>query len=206
MLTLFKNKLCQRLKTPLPCNACSGLTLLLKGTVDVLDLGEGNGSIPDTTVVFEGKIYYPELGNNVGFVGIDSNNILHVGDFKQKDLEEKDIQYGVSFGPILIANGEICDGLESGVNPRTAIGQRSDGAMLLLVVDGRQASSLGATYGDLAEVFADYGAVNAYNLDGGSSTVMWFGGEYINSCASVKGVRPVPTAFVVLKEGVAGND
>lgn len=168
--------------------------------------GSGNGSIPDTTVVFEGKIYYPELGNNVGFVGIDSNNILHVGDFKQKDLEEKDIQYGVSFGPILIANGEICDGLESGVNPRTAIGQRSDGAMLLLVVDGRQASSLGATYGDLAEVFADYGAVNAYNLDGGSSTVMWFGGEYINSCASVKGVRPVPTAFVVLKEGVAGND
>lgn len=167
--------------------------------------GSGNGSIPDTTVVFEGKIYYPELGNNVGFVGIDSNNILHVGDFKQKDIEEKDIQYGVSFGPILIANGEICDGLESGVNPRTAIGQRSDGAMLLLVVDGRQASSLGATYGDLAEVFADYGAVNAYNLDGGSSTVMWFGGEYINSCASVKGVRPVPTAFVVLKEGVDGN-
>ena len=77
--------------------------------------------------------------------------------------------------------------------------------MLLLVVDGRQASSLGATYGDLADVFADYGAVNAYNLDGGSSTVMWFGGEYINSCASVKGVRPVPTAFVVLKEGVDGN-
>ena len=167
--------------------------------------GSGNGSIPDTTVVFEGKIYYPELGNNVGFVGIDSNHILHVGNFKQADLIEKDIQYGVSFGPILIANGEICDGLESGVNPRTAIGQRSDGAMLLLVVDGRQASSLGATYGDLAEVFADYGAVNAYNLDGGSSTVMWFGGEYINNCASVKGVRPVPTAFVVLKEGVDGN-
>lgn len=167
--------------------------------------GSGNGSIPDTTVVFEGKIYYPELGNNVGFVGIDSNHILHVGDFKQADLIEKDIQYGVSFGPILIANGEICDGLESGVNPRTAIGQRSDGAMLLLVVDGRQASSLGATYGDLAEVFADYGAVNAYNLDGGSSTVMWFGGEYINNCASVKGVRPVPTAFVVLKEGVDSN-
>ncbi len=167
--------------------------------------GSGNGSIPDTTVVFEGKIYYPELGNNVGFVGIDSNHILHVGDFKQNDLVEKDIQYGVSFGPVLIANGEICDGLESGVNPRTAIGQRADGAMLLLVVDGRQASSLGATYGDLADVFADYGAVNAYNLDGGSSTVMWFGGEYINNCASVKGVRPVPTAFVVLKEGVDGN-
>ena len=167
--------------------------------------GSGNGSIPDTTVVFEGQIYYPELGNNVGFVGIDSNHILHVGNFKPDDLQEKDIQYGVSFGPILIANGEICDGLDSGVNPRTAIGQRADGAMLLLVVDGRQASSLGATYGDLADVFDDYGAVNAYNLDGGSSTVMWHKDQYINSCASVKGVRPVPTAFVVLKEGALGN-
>ena len=167
--------------------------------------GSGNGSIPDTTVVFEGNIYYPECGNRVGFVGIDSNHILHVGDFSQNDLVEKDIQYGVSFGPILIANGEICGGLDSGVNPRTAIGQRSDGAMLLLVVDGRQASSLGATYGDLAEVFADYGAVNAYNLDGGSSTVMWHKDRYINNCASVKGVRPVPTTFVVLKEGVKSN-
>ncbi len=167
--------------------------------------GSGNGSIPDTTVVFEGEIYYANMGNKLGFVGIDSNHILHVGNFKPADLEEKDIQYGVSFGPILIANGEICDGLDSGVNPRTAIGQRSDGAMLLLVIDGRQASSLGATYEDLAEVFADYGAVNAYNLDGGSSTVMWFGGDYINSCASVKGVRPVPTTFIVLKEGVKGN-
>ena len=156
-------------------------------------------------VAVKGRIYYGELGSGSGFAGFDSNHILHVGNFDQQDLVDKDIQYGVSFGPVLISNGEICDGLESGVNPRTAIGQRSDGAMLLLVVDGRQASSLGATYGDLADVFADYGAVNAYNLDGGSSTVMWFGGEYINSCASVKGVRPVPTAFVVLKEGVDGN-
>ena len=167
--------------------------------------GTGNGSIPDTTVVFEGEIYYDKLDNRSGFVDIDSNHILHVGDFTDKELVEKDIQYGVSFGPILIANGEICDGLESGVNPRTAIGQRADGAMLLLVIDGRQASTLGATYSDLAEVFADYGAVNAYNLDGGSSTAMWYQDQYINSCSSVKGVRPVPTAFVVLKEGVKDN-
>lgn len=167
--------------------------------------GSGNGSIPDTTVVFEGKIYYSNLGNNVGFAGIDSNYILHVGDFDEEDLREKDIQYGVSFGPVLIANGDICDGLESGVNPRTGIGQRADGAMLLLVIDGRQASSLGATYTDMAEVFAAYGAVNAYNLDGGSSTVMWYQGDYINSCASVKGIRPVPTTFLVLKEGVDGD-
>ena len=167
--------------------------------------GSGNGSIPNATVVFEGSVYNYHRDQSAGFAGIDSNHILHVGDLNKNDIIEKDIQYGVSWGPILIANGEICEGLASGVNPRTAIGQRSDGAMLLLVVDGRQASSLGATYEDLAHIFADYGAVNAYNLDGGSSTIMWYQGEYINSYSSVRGVRPVPTAFVVLKEGVSGN-
>jgi exopolysaccharide biosynthesis protein len=87
------------------------------------------------------------------------------------------------------------------VNPRTAIGQRSDGAVLLLVIDGRQVSSLGATYLDVAEVMLSYGAVNACNLDGGSSSVMWYGGKYINSPCTVVGIRPVPTTFLVLKEG-----
>jgi exopolysaccharide biosynthesis protein len=51
----------------------------------------------------------------------------------------------------------------------------------------------------------DYGAVNACNLDGGSSTLMWYQGGYVNNCASVIGIRPVPTAILVLKEGVDGN-
>ena len=141
------------------------------------------------------------------FAGFDEDGVLHVGYYSLGDVQYAKIRDGVSFGPILIRNGEPTDPayLSSGVNPRTAIGQRADGAMLLLVIDGRQASTLGATYSDLAEVFADYGAVNAYNLDGGSSTVMWYQDQYINSCSSVKGVRPVPTAFVVLKEGVKGN-
>ena len=50
-----------------------------------------------------------------------------------------------------------------------------------------------------------FGAVNACNLDGGSSTMMWFNGEYINNSASVIGIRPIPTSFVVLKEGRNGN-
>ena len=64
--------------------------------------------------------------------------------------------------------------------PRTAIGQRADGAVLMLVIDGRQASSLGATYADLIKVMLDYGAVNAINLDGGSSSLMYYKGEYLH--------------------------
>ena len=167
--------------------------------------GKGNGSIPNTMVVYEGEVHYAGKGVQDGFVGFDADHIMHVGKMTAKEVQEKNIQYGVSFGPVLISNGEPAN-LSSGVNPRTAIGQRSDGAVLLLVIDGRQIISLGATYNDLIEIFQEYGAVNACNLDGGSSTLMWFGGDYINNCASVIGIRPVPTTFLVLKEGVTGNE
>lgn len=165
--------------------------------------GKGNGSVPDGMAVFDGQIYYAEKGCRQGFAGFDSRHILHVGSFTAEDIRAKDIRYGASYGPVLVVNGEAVDPdiLGSGVNPRTAIGQRSDGAVLLLVIDGRQVSSLGATFTDLAEVFLSYGAVNACNLDGGSSSMMWYQDEYINSSASVIGIRPIPTSFVVLKEG-----
>ena len=168
--------------------------------------GKGNGSIPDTMVVYDGKVYYAGNGIRRGFVGMDSNHILHVATrITEAEIKEKDIRYGVCFGPVLISNGEPCDVETSGVNPRTAIGQRSDGAILMLVIDGRQVISMGATMQDLVDIMLDYGAVNACNLDGGSSTLMWYQGGYVNNCASVIGIRPVPTAILVLKEGENGN-
>ena len=168
--------------------------------------GTGNGSVPETLVVFEGKVHYAEKGTRKGFVGFDSNHILHVATrITTQEIREKDIQYGVCFGPVLVSNGEPCDINISGVNPRTAIGQRSDGAILMLVIDGRQVISMGATLEDLVAIMLDYGAVNACNLDGGSSTLMWYDGGYVNNCASVVGIRPVPTAILVMKEGESDN-
>lgn len=165
--------------------------------------GEGNGSIPDSMTVFEGEVYYAHLGTRQGFVGLDSNHVLHVGKPTAEEVKQWDIQYGASFGPVLIANGEVAlpEDNVGGLNPRTAIGQRSDGAILLLVIDGRQVISIGATLRDLVDIFLEYGAVNACNLDGGSSSMMWFEDGYVNNTASVIGIRPVPTSFVVLKEG-----
>ena len=169
--------------------------------------GSGNGSIPNTMVVCDGNIYFAEKGVSMGFVGFDENHIMHVGKPSVKNITEKNIRYGVCFGPVLVSNGQIHnpESLVSGVNPRTAIGQRSDGAVLLLVIDGRQVSSLGATYLDLAEIFLSYGAINACNLDGGSSSVMWYQGDYINSPSTYVGIRPVPTTFLVLKQGGQNN-
>ena len=139
--------------------------------------GQGNGSIPDSLVVVNGEVYYAANGERNGFVGFDSNYIMHVGMPTLSEIQEKSIMTGACFGPVLVANGEPADPstLASGVNPRTAIGQRSDGA------------------------------VNACNLDGGSSSLMWFGDGYVNNCASVIGIRPVPTTFLVLKEGASTN-
>lgn len=164
--------------------------------------GMGNGSEPDSMVVYEGKIYYAAKGNRDGFIGIDSNSILHVGKMSEDSVKKNNIQYGVCFGPVLVSNGQPRDlsNTYSGVNPRTAIGQRSDGAMLLLVVDGRQIASLGATYTDLVDIFMSFGAVNACNLDGGSSSLMYYQGDYINNSNSVVGVRDVATAIVVLPQ------
>ena len=169
--------------------------------------GEGNGSTPDSTVVYEGEVYFSGFGCVDGIAAIDSDHILHVARrMTEQELIDNDIQYAVCYGPVLISNGVPADpeSLRVSLNPRTAIGQRADKAMLLLVIDGRQASSMGASFQDEIEIMQRYGAVNAINLDGGSSSVMWFGGDYINKTASVIGIRPVPTSILVLKEGAAG--
>ena len=84
----------------------------------------------------------------------------------------------------LIINNEPreMNGMGSGLNPRTAIGQRADGSILLFVTDGRGKSGhLGASSGDLIAVMQEYGAVNAANLDGGSSSCMYYDGKYLKS-------------------------
>jgi len=163
--------------------------------------GRGTGGIPKGMVILNGEPDYYAGNTKYNFIGFDDQYILHTGKMNAKQAMEKKIQFGCTFGPVLVVNGEKATEAigNSGVNPRTAIGQRGDGAVLMLVIDGRQAHSMGATYEDLADIMMDYGAVNACNLDGGSSSVMWFEDGYINSSASLIGDRPLPTGFLVKK-------
>ena len=160
--------------------------------------GGGTGGWPDGLTISDGE--YTMMGHERTFVGFDENNILFVGDIDAASAEALNIRCGVSFGPALIinGNGEYGSYMESGINPRTAIGQRADGAVLMLVIDGRQMHSIGASFGDVRDVMIDFGAVNACNLDGGSSTVMYYNGEYVNSPSSASGTsRALPNAFLV---------
>ena len=170
--------------------------------------GMGDGSIPDSVMVVNGEIHYMEYGCGIegggGIAAIDGNHILHVAkSMTRQELIDNDIRYAVCYGPVLIVNGVSAspDSLSTSMNPRTAIGQCADGAMLFLVIDGRQVASMGARYQDLVEIMERYGAVNAVNLDGGSSSMLWYRDHYVNNSSSVVGVRPMPSSFVILKEG-----
>ena len=163
------------------------------------DGGGGLGGMPEGLTIIDGVCYNKDMDVTEGFAGLDKDGILHVGFYSYEDCVANDIVHAVSFGPILISNGVPTDPeyLTSSVNPRTAIAQRADGAIIMLVIDGRQVHSIGATYQDMVDLLLSYGAVNACNMDGGSSTVMYYEGRYVNSCSAEGGnPRPLPNAFL----------
>lgn len=161
--------------------------------------GFGKGAQPEGIVFSEGELVFGSLDQTYNLYGFDKDNIFVCGRMTGRQAVEKGIRDAVTFGPALVVNGEAVSsvGTGGGLNPRTAIGQRADGAVLLLVIEGRQTSSLGASYLDLIEIMLEYGAVNAANLDGGMSSSMAYDGEEIVNNCSIKGARDMPTAFVV---------
>lgn len=181
------------------------------------------GGYPMGVVVSKGQIVW-NSPNGVGYylIGFDNNNILKILSLSglnkegvEKLVKDEGIRDAVTFQEEasdannhfvkLIINGEKreSNGLGSGANPRTAIGQRADGTVLLLVTDGRGASGhLGATASDLIEVMEKYGAVNAANLDGGSSSTMYYQDKYLMTSVTLyysNSSWRLPEAFIIEK-------
>ncbi|MBO4326461.1 MAG: phosphodiester glycosidase family protein [Clostridia bacterium] len=178
------------------------------------DTGSGNGGVPtgrDNSpgiVISGGVLKWGSKRETYEIIGINKDGILVLGKMTGQQALDRGIVEALNFGPYLIVNGEPCvvQGYsESSLNPRSVIGQRADGAMLLLTVDGRQPTSIGASYEDLIEIMMRYGAVNAANLDGGSSTYMVQNAEdkndpqIITQTASLYGPRRMATAILVAR-------
>ena len=140
------------------------------------------GSTPEGLVYSNGSCVWKTGAppNNIkGFAGFNEDDILvvHRDNITEAQAEELNIRDGCCFGPVLIMNGEVnmeAYNKKSGWNPRTAIGQRADGAVIFVCIDGRQASSVGGDYADIINIMQEFGAVNACNMDGGSSSVMMY--------------------------------
>ena len=121
----------------------------------------------------------------------------------QINPEWKDVNHIVSGGPYLVKNGEVYVDMTAqklasvgGRNPRTAIGYTKDNHLIMLTADGREGSSIGLTLMELAELMKEFGCINAMNLDGGGSTVMYVQGEVVNK-PTVKGGIPLSHTLTV---------
>ncbi|WP_423799681.1 phosphodiester glycosidase family protein [Neobacillus sp. SAB-20_R2A] len=168
------------------------------------DVGyRGTGGVPLGTTIQNGQ--FVTTGGTSPIVGFTRDGILLVGTYTDKELVERDVTEALSFGPVLVKDGK---GLVKGdggwgAAPRTAIGQREDGTVIMIVTDGRMihgANNLGATMKDLMHLMLKYGAVNAANLDGGSSATMVKDGMLINEPSDVLGERKIATSFIVMPQ------
>lgn len=164
--------------------------------------GVGNGSTPLGFVFSEGEMKFGHKSESSAIMGFNEEGILICGQMTGQQALDYGIRDGLTCRPFLVINGEKMNvsGTGGGLNPRTALGQRADGAVLLLIIDGRQATSLGANMSDVADVMMAFGAVNAGNLDGGGSTVMYYNGQIKNVVMSIYGARGVPDAVCVKYE------
>ena len=119
----------------------------------------------------------------------------------------KGVNHIISGGPYLVKNSKVFVdmtaqklGAIGGKNPRTAIGYTKDNNLILVAVDGREGSSVGMTLMQLAGFMKSIGCVNAMNLDGGGSTVMYVDGAVVNN-PQVRGGITLSNALVLSKKG-----
>lgn len=177
-------------------NAVGGINA--SGFIDVE--GVGLGDTPTGIVIKNGKIIYDPKTEMNSIIGFNYKDQLVIGNYNNKELENLNLRDAIEFSPFLIINGEKQIGNGStgggGIQPRTAIAQTQDGKVLMLVIDGRQVHSLGATLKQVQDILYEYGAYNAASVDGGSSTSMWYKGEIQSKPCGPAGERLLPTAFI----------
>lgn len=174
------------------------------GFVD--DTTLNSGGVPDGILIKDGKIlnskHYSKSG---GVIGFTKDNKLYLGKVSAEEAINAGVRDAVEFGPFLIINGEASKVVGNGgygLHPRTVIGQRKDGIVLFLVIDGRSTTSIGADMDDLIEIMERYGAYNAANLDGGNSSALIINNKLINhpiNWSNQEETRPIADGFIVTK-------
>ena len=119
-----------------------------------------------------------------------------------------DCRDATEFNPALIIDGEVLRSeYWTSENPRACIGQSDRQEMLMLVIEGRMPEEdiLGTGVNECAAILARHGAVQAMNVDGGTSAILWYDGQYVTRCSNPQirytGGRALPNAFVYHREG-----
>ena len=163
----------------------------------------GTGGVLAGLMIQDGELISGNEYQSYSVAGLTDEDVLVVSNkMTYSQMKNLNFRCAASFGPVIIINGNPTirygDG-GYGIQPRTAIGQTKDGAILMLVIDGRQSKSLGGTMRNVQDILLNYGAYNAFNLDGGASSTMVYDGKVINSPSDILGERYVPNAFIITK-------
>lgn len=153
-------------------------------------VAEDYSKSPYSILISDHSIYYDT--NRTGeIVGMNDDGVLMLMNSTAQEAVDAGMKWGLEFGPFLIVNGKTATFTGNGgygYQPRTVIGQRKDGIIILLTIDGRGGNgSNGASMVELTEVLLKYGVYNACNLDGGGSTVLVEKGEVLNCPVSYQG-------------------
>lgn len=171
------------------------------------------GGDPLGITVCNGKyLTQAQYGGSGGIIGFTQDDVLVLTKCSMSEAQKNGIRDAVTFGPFLIVNGKpakIVGNGGWGEAPRTVIGQRKDGIVLFLIIDGRKVGKAGASIKELQEIMIDYGAYNAANLDGGTSSVLVVNDQIVNDPIDSTGAhktRPISTGFILSKDESDDSD
>ena len=177
--------------------------IAINGSAFVDPKGHGSGGTLNGVMLLDGQAYGTAKNGYWKLVGMKNDNRMYISNYYQTN-DVSNYKWGVEFFPALIVDGQnVVDGtFGMGLQPRTAIGQSRNGDCMMLIIDGRQPGySVGCTVADCSKILERYGAYQAMNLDGGSSSVMWYRGQLITRSSSVsKRGRYVPSGLVIRKK------
>lgn len=158
--------------------------------------GDYYGFRDDGVIIRNGTLYRDEPTRDaLALLSDGTMKSYNEEQLSSSDLLAEGVTQTYSFGPTLVKDGAIADDFDKvvidtnfgnrsiqGSNPRTGIGMIAPNHYVFVVVDGRKENySKGMTLSEFAQVFQDLGTTEAYNLDGGGSSTMYFMGRVVNN-------------------------
>lgn len=177
------------------CEANGGV-LAITGSAFIDPEGVGNGGEISGLAVCSGEVFGSRLMEDSKRLELRTDNRMYIMD-SASELGEG-TRDACEFQPAMIIDGTIMDTTWNGLEPRAVLGQSEKLETMMVIVEGRYADSLGCGVEYVAAKMRQYGCVQAMNLDGGTSAIMYYEGEYVTRCSNpdLPGGRTLPTAWV----------
>lgn len=172
------------------CERVGGLVCINGGMFQ--DPTGWGSDIPQGYLIKDGQIIWSDTNDKANLIGFTNDNKLMLMYASGDEAIKKGMRDALEFGPFLIVNGKQIEQTTTAAGgydraARVAIAQRKDGVVLFLVTEG--VHTKGPTLKEVAETLALYGAYNAANLDGGTSSQLVVKGELINTPLTIYGKK-----------------